>query len=470
MTGPIVAIVGRPNVGKSTLFNRLAGERKAIVEDMPGTTRDRLYTDVSLWGRELTLVDCGGLETKPSSTIGQGVKKQVEMAITEADAILFLVDAREGVTPADEEVLDILRRSNKPAVLVANKIDNARQQSQLFQFYELGIGEPIPISAYHGKGVEEMLERVIDCLPPPPPVTPELGLMKIAIVGRPNVGKSMLVNTLIGEERSIVNEVAGTTRDAVDTVLSYGDERIVLIDTAGIRRRGRIEQGIEQYSTVRALHAIERADVALLLIDATEGIKAQDTHILGHIREAYKGAVLIVNKWDLVENKDVDSWTEVLRERIKFMPYIEILFLSARTGYGVEMVLPVARMIYEQRMRHLPTSLLRGFIKEAVEAHLPPKKGTRVLKVLHAKQTGTNPPTFVFKVNDAKLVHFSYQRYLENRLRQRFGFGGTPLRLIFKSRGEKVTESGDSWTISPEIQGEVDENRQAPRSFGSSLL
>lgn len=450
MARPIVAIVGRPNVGKSTLFNRLAGERKAIIEDLPGTTRDRIHADVSLWGRELTLVDCGGLETNPDSTIGQGIKKQVEMAITEADAIIFLVDARDGVTLADQEVVDILRLSHKPAVLVANKVDNTRQQDQLFQFYELGIGEPIPISAYHGKGIEDMLERVVDCLPPPPPTTSELELMKIAIVGRPNVGKSMLLNTLLGQERSIVNETAGTTRDAIDTVIHYSDEEAVLIDTAGIRRRGRIEQGIEKYSSIRALHAIDRADVALLLIDAVEGIKAQDTHILGYIRDAYKGAILIVNKWDLVEDKDIDLWIEVLRERIKFMPYIEILFISARTGFGVEGILPVARRIYDQRMRHLPSSLLHTFVKEAVEAHLPPKKGTRVSKILHAKQTGINPPTFVFKVNDAKLIHFSYQRYLENRLRQRFGFAGTPLRLIFKSRSEKITESEDSQTISPE--------------------
>ena len=441
MTIPIVAIVGRPNVGKSTLFNRLIGERKAIVEDLPGTTRDRLHADVTFRGRTFTLVDCGGLETKPDSPIGQAVKKQVEMAIDEADAVLFLVDARGGVTLADEEVVEILRLTRKPLVLAANKIDNFRQQEQLFQFYELCIGEPVPISAYHDKGIEEMLEKVIECLPPPAPAIEELEGMKIAIVGRPNAGKSMLINTLLGQERSIVNDVAGTTRDAIDSVLSYEDEKVVLIDTAGIRRRGRIEQGIEQYSSIRAIHAIERADIGMLLIDAVEGIKAQDAHILGYIKEAYKGAALIVNKWDLIENKDIDAWVELLREKIRFMPYIEILFISAKTGYGVEAVLPTARRIYEQRRRLLPSSLLRNFLKEAVETHLPPKKGTRVSKIIHMKQTGINPPTFVFKVNDAQLIHFSYQRYLENKLRQRFGFGGTPLRLIFKSRGEKMPET-----------------------------
>lgn len=442
MTRPIVAIVGRPNVGKSTLFNRLVGDRKAIIEDLPGTTRDRLYADVSLWGREFTLVDCGGLEIVPTSDIGQGIKHQVEMAIAEADAIILLVDARDGVTLADEEVVELLRRSCKPLVLVANKIDNARHESHVFQFYELGIGEPVPISAYHGKGIEEMLEKVVSCLPPSSPALPELELMKIAIVGRPNVGKSMLVNALLGEERSIVNDMAGTTRDAIDTVFSYGDESIVLIDTAGINKRGRIQQGIEQFSFIRTIRAIDRADVALLLIDATEGITAQDIHILGYVREAYKGAILIVNKWDLVENKDVDLWVDMIRNKTKFMPYIEILFLSAKTGYGIEGILPIATRIYEQRLKRLPASLLGKFIKEAVEAHLPPKKGRMVMRILSAKQTGINPPTIVFTVNDAKLVHFSYQRYLENRLRQRFGFGGTPIRLIFKGRGEKVTRFG----------------------------
>ncbi|MFC2017842.1 ribosome biogenesis GTPase Der [Chloroflexota bacterium] len=442
MTRPIVAIVGRPNVGKSTLFNRLIGDRKAIVEGLPGTTRDRLYADVSLGGRELTLVDCGGLEILPTSDIGQGIKNQVEIAIAEADAILLLVDAREGVTLADEEVVEVLRRSRKPLVLVVNKVDNARQEIQVFQFYELGIGEPIPISAYHGKGIEEILEKVVSYLPPPPPAIPELELMKIAIVGRPNVGKSMLVNALIGEERSIVNDMAGTTRDAVDSVFSYGGESIVLIDTAGINKRGRIQQGIEQFSFIRTIRAIDRADVALLLIDAVEGITAQDIHILGYVREAYKGAILIVNKWDLVENEDVDLWIDMIRNKAKFMPYIEILFLSAKTGYGIEEILPIAKRIYEQRLKRLSTSLLGKFIKEAVEAHLPPKKGRMVLRILSAKQTGINPPTIVFTVNNAKLVHFSYQRYLENRLRQSFGFEGTPLRLIFRSRGEKVTKLG----------------------------
>jgi len=439
MTRPIVAIVGRPNVGKSTLFNRLTGERKAIVEGSPGTTRDRIYADIAFWGHELTLVDSGGLEPKPEpeSNIRRMVKKQVEIAIAEADAILFLVDARDGVMPDDQEVVDILRRSQKPVLLVANKVDNPRKQSQLVQFYELAIGDPIPISAYHGKGIEEMLEKVVDCLPSLPSSPLETELMKIAIVGRPNAGKSMLVNTLLGEERTIVDQIPGTTRDAIDTVFLHDGDKVVLIDTAGIRRRGHIKPGVEQYGLIRALSAIDRADVALLIIDAIEGITAQDTHILGYVQKAYKGSVLIINKWDLVERKDIAWWTEMIRGKIKFMSYIEILFLSARTGYGVKEVLPAAKRVYEQRLRHLPRSSLDDFVKQAVAAHSTPKKGKKQLRILSARQTGVNPPTFAFYVNDAKLAHFSYQRYLENKLRQLFGFQGTPLRLIFKSRGEK---------------------------------
>jgi len=437
MTKPIVVIVGRPNVGKSTLFNRLLGERKAIVEDLPGTTRDRLYANVSWGEHELTLVDSGGFELKPKSTIRQKVKEQVEVAIAEADMVLFLVDAQEGVILPDQEIADILRRSLKPIILVANKVDSPKQQDEVFQFYMLGMGDPMPVSAYHGKGIDELLEKVTACLPPLPPTSEEPELMKIAVVGRPNVGKSLLVNTILGEERVIVHETPGTTRDAIDTVFRYDGENVILIDTAGIRRRGRVEQDVERYGLARALRAIDRADVALLVTDAVEGITAQDTHILGYIQQAYKGAILILNKWDLAEVKDVTQWTKVIKQKTKFMPYLEILFLSAKTGYGVEKVLPAAKRVYEERLKHLPTPLLDNMVKEAIATHLPPKKGSKQLKILNAMQTGVNPPTFVFLVNDAKLAHFSYRRYLENKLRQFFGFQGTPLRLLFKSRSEK---------------------------------
>ena len=437
MTKPIVVIVGRPNVGKSTLFNRLLGERKAIVEDLPGTTRDRLYANVSWGEHELTLVDSGGFELKPKSAIRQKVKEQVEVAIAEADMVLFLVDAQEGVILPDQEIADILRRSLKPIILVANKVDSPKQQDEVFQFYKLGMGDPVPVSAYHGKGIDELLEKVTACLPPLPPTSEEPELMKIAVVGRPNVGKSLLVNTILGEERVIVHETPGTTRDAIDTVFRYDGENVILIDTAGIRRRGRVEQDVERYGLARALRAIDRADVALLVTDAVEGITAQDTHILGYIQQAYKGAILILNKWDLAEVKDVTQWTKVIKQKTKFMPYLEILFLSAKTGYGVEKVLPTAKRVYEERLKHLPTPLLDNMVKEAIATHLPPKKGSKQLKILNAMQTGVNPPTFVFLVNDVKLAHFSYRRYLENKLRQFFGFQGTPLRLLFKSRSEK---------------------------------
>ncbi|NQT48891.1 MAG: ribosome biogenesis GTPase Der [Chloroflexi bacterium] len=437
MSKPIVAIVGRPNVGKSTLLNRLLGERKAIVEDLPGTTRDRISADISWEGHEFTLVDSGGLEMHPESGIQQKVREQIEMAIAEADLILFLVDARDGTLPADEEIVDVLRRWQKPMLLVVNKVDIARQNNEIFQFYELGVGEPIPISAYHGRGIDELLEKITANLPLYQPISDEPEAMRLAIVGRPNVGKSLLANTLLGEERLIVHESPGTTRDTVDTVVDYNGERVILVDTAGIRRRGRIEPGIEKYSFTRASRAIERADVAILLTDAEEGITAQDIHILGYIQKAFKGAIFAVNKWDLAEVPDANLWTQGVRHRTRFMPYIEILFLSAKTGYGVEGILPTAKKVYQERFRRPSTTSLNNMLREAVAAHLPPKKGLKKLKVYRALQTGVNPPSFVFWVNDPTLVHFSYRRYLENKLRQSFGFRGTPLHLTFKGREAK---------------------------------
>jgi GTP-binding protein len=440
MNRPIVAIVGRPNVGKSTLFNRLLGERRAIIEDLPGTTRDRISADISWEGHDFVLVDSGGLETRPESTIRQKVREQVEAAIVQADLILFLVDAREGVVPVDEEVADTLRRSQKPVMLVANKMDKRGQQSDVFQFYELGMGEPIPVSAYHGRGIDELLEKVTAWLPPAAPTPAEPELMKIAIVGRPNVGKSLLVNTLLGEDRLIVHDAPGTTRDTVDTLFRYDGESVVLIDTAGIRRRGHIQPGIERYSLARTQRAIERADIAILLVDAVEGMTAQDSHVLGYVQQAYKGAILAVNKWDLAESEDSELWIDAIRQRTKFMPYIEVLFISALTGYGVANILPTAKRVYEARFKLVPAASLDAMLREAVATHLPPKKGARKLTVTRATQTGTNPPSFSFSVNDASLVHFSYRRYLENRLRQAFGFQGTPLRLTFKSRSKKAQD------------------------------
>jgi GTP-binding protein len=437
MPKPVVAIIGRPNVGKSTLFNRLLGMRKAIVEDLPGTTVDRIHSDISWEGRDLTLVDCGGLEANPGPTMRRKVRDQVEKAIAGADLLLFLVDARDGVVPADGETADIVRRAGKPMMLVVNKVESPKQEAQVAQFYELGMGDPIPISAYHGHGIHELMQKVVERLPPPTPAVAEPESMKIAIVGRPNVGKSLLLNTLLGEERVVVDEVPGTTRDTIDTVLQYKGERVTLIDTAGIRRRGRIDQGIERYSFQRTADAIERADIALLVVDAVEGITAQDIHILGYIHKAFKGAVLLVNKWDLVETGDTSLWMEVVKRKTRFMPYIETHFISAKTGRGVDKILPLARRIYEERIRRLDQDLLDSIVRDAEAAKQSPKQGRRRLKVYKATQTATNPPTFSFSVNDAKLVHFSYQRFLENKMRQYCGFKGTPLHLLFKSKADK---------------------------------
>lgn len=437
MPKPVVAIIGRPNVGKSTLFNRLLGTRKAIVEDLPGTTVDRIHSDISWEGRDLTLVDCGGLEANPGPTMRRKVRDQVEKAIAGADLLLFLVDARDGVVPADGETADIVRRAGKPMMLVVNKVESPKQEAQVAQFYELGMGDPIPISAYHGHGIHELMQKVFERLPPPTPAVAEPESMKIAIVGRPNVGKSLLLNTLLGEERVVVDEVPGTTRDTIDTVLQYKGGRVTLIDTAGIRRRGRIDQGIERYSFQRTADAIERADIALLVVDAVEGITAQDIHILGYIHKAFKGAVLLVNKWDLVETGDTSLWMEVVKRKTRFMPYIETHFISAKTGRGVDKILPLARRIYEERIRRLDQDLLDSIVRDAEAAKQSPKQGRRRLKVYKATQTAVNPPTFSFSVNDAKLVHFSYQRFLENKIRQYCGFKGTPLHLLFKSKADK---------------------------------
>jgi len=438
VTRPIVAIVGRPNVGKSTLFNRLVGERLAIVEDIPGTTRDRVYADISWRDHELTLIDTGGLEPRPDSSLRQKVKDQAEVAIEEAEVIIFMVDVLDGVTLPDSEVAEALRRSQKPIFLAVNKADNDQRRDQAFQFHELGIGEPMAISAHHGTGVADMMDEVAARLPLPTPLVEEPGMLKIAIVGRPNVGKSMLLNVILGQERAIVSETPGTTRDAIDTVFKYDDESILFIDTAGIRRRGRVERGVERYSVMRALRAISRADVAILVTEAAEVITAQDTHIAGYIHQALKGMVLVVNKWDLAGELGIDAaacTTEIL-QRLKFFPGVPILFVSALFGGGIDQVLPAAKKVSQDRQKRLPTALLNEEIGRILAAHSPPSVRGRKLKVSYVTQAEVNPPTFVFFVNDPKLLHFSYQRYLENKLREAFGFGGIPLKLVFKRKGK----------------------------------
>jgi len=436
MTKPVVAIVGRPNTGKSTLLNRIVKRPVAITEDLPGTTRDRNMADVTWEGVEFTLVDTGGLEIEPRSTIARGVKTQVETAINEADVIVDVVDAIDGVTPVDSEIADILRRANKPVLLAANKADNNRLETEALEFWELGLGEPLAISAHHSRGIAELLDKIIELLPSHPPAEIKPESIKVAIVGRPNVGKSMLLNTLIGDERAIVDDAPGTTRDAIDTPFDFNGQSMLLIDTAGIRRRGKVERGVEQYSVVRTFRAIDRADIVLLVLDATEMVTSQDTHIAGYIQEAYKGIILIVNKWDLIEEKDIAGWNKTVKNEFKFASYAPILYTSAKSGQGVDRIMPQVSQIYRERLKRLSTATVNNVIQEAVTAHNRPTSQGKQLKIFYATQAEANPPTFVFFTNDARLVHFSYQRFLENRLRQAFGFAGTPLRLIFKTRGE----------------------------------
>jgi len=435
MTKPIVAFVGRPNTGKSTLLNRIVKRQVAITEDLPGTTRDRNMADVSWDGVEFTLVDTGGLEVDPNTPISRGVKAQVETAIAEASVIVAVVDAIDGVMPADSEIADLLRRSEKPVLVAANKADNAKLEMQALEFYELGLGELFPMSAHHGRGVAELLDKIVELLPKQAiaKITPES--IKIAIVGRPNVGKSALLNSLVGEERAIVDETPGTTRDAVDTAFDFEGQDMLLIDTAGIRRRGRIKSGVEQYSIVRTFRAIDRADITLLVLDATEMVTAQDTHIAGYIQEAAKGIIIIINKWDLIEEKNIAAWNKATKGSFKFASYAPILYTSAKTGQGVDKIMPQIIQVYRERQKRLSTSTVNNVVQQAIATHNRPSSRGRQLKIYYATQAEANPPTFVFFTNDATLVHFTYRRYLENKLREAFGFAGTPIRLNFKSRG-----------------------------------
>ena len=436
MIKPVVAIVGRQNVGKSTLLNRLAGKQLAIVVDLPGTTRDRIFANISWQGIEFIVVDTGGLEIDARSAIGYGVKEQVHSAITDADLIVFLTDVRDGLTSVDMEIAHTLRRANKLMLLVVNKADNIKLENDAVEFYEMGLGEPLVISAYHSRGTTDLLDKISHLLPVSLPVEQQSGIMQIAIVGRPNVGKSTLLNAILGEERAIVDATPGTTRDAIDTTLDFADQSMILIDTAGIRRRGRLGGGVERYSVIRSLRAIDRADIALLVLDAADLITAQDMHIAGYIRQAVKGIVLVVNKWDLAEVKNPTECTRYIRSRLKFMPYASALYISAKLRQGVDKVMPEVCQVYQERLKRLPTAAVNSVVQQAMTVHNLPRIGNKQLKLLYATQAEVNPPTFVFFVNDAGLIHFSYRRYLENKLRRAFGFTGTPIRLTFKSRGE----------------------------------
>ena len=441
MTRPVVAIVGRPNVGKSTLLNRLAANRLAVVADLPGTTRDRVFAFVSWQGRELTLVDTGGWQGKPKGSLEKKVRQQVDAAIAQADVIVFLVDVKDGAVGADEAIADALRGANKPSILAVNKVDSARQADQAADFFRLGIGEPIAISAHHNLGIEDLMNAVLACLPPEPVSTVELPGAKVAIIGRPNVGKSTLLNALLGQERAIVSEHPGTTRDSLDAMVRWGDREILLVDTAGIKRRGRVNAGVDYYSLLRALQAVNRCDVALLLVDASEFITAQDMHIAGYIIEAGKGMMLLVNKWDLVPREQRRRFKQAAERRLRFAPYVPVIHISARLQSGTKEILPRAWEIWQERQKRLPESAVDELVKQAVNAYPPPRTGSRQLRVARAYQDEARPATFVLRVNDAKLVHFSYRRYLENKLHQEFGFRGVPLKLIFAKGGRKISRN-----------------------------
>jgi GTP-binding protein len=429
---PVVAIVGRANVGKSTLFNRLAGDSVAVVEDLPGTTRDRVFADVSREGHEVTLVDTGGLELRPGSSLARQVKEQAEVAVAEADVIIFMVDVRDGVIAADSEIADLLRISHKPVVLAANKADNTRWENQLGDFYKLGVGTPLAVSAQHGRGINELWQLIIPLLPEVSESPEDLNKPKLAIVGRPNVGKSMLLNAIVGKARSIVDQTPGTTRDAVDTFFNFRGQELLLIDTAGIRRRGHVSVGVEYYSLIRSLRAINRCDVALLVTDATEFITAQDAHIAGYIKQAGKGMVLVINKCDLVSEQSKEVYFEQIQQRLKFMSHAPVLFVSAKLKRGVNEVLLKALEVWQEGQKQLSDPVVDEFIKQAVMSHTRPRKGLKQLEVFRAYQVGIKPPSFTLLVNDPDMVHFSYQRYLENKLRQTFGFSGTSVRLFFR--------------------------------------
>ena len=436
MSNPLVAIVGRPNVGKSTFFNKVAGRKISITEDRPGVTRDRLYADAEWRGKPFTMVDTGGIELRSEDTMWREIKKQAEVAIDTAQVILFFVDGREGLTTSDYDVADMLRRSKKPVILVVNKIDEYSEE-KVFEFYSLGLGEPYPISAEHGKGVGDVLDEVVSWFQKGENV--EDDSIKIAVVGKPNAGKSSLVNKLLGFERSIVTDIAGTTRDAIDTKFAYNGKNYTIIDTAGIRKKSKVEDDVEYYSVMRAFDAVRRADVCLLVVDSTEGLTEQDTKIIGYVHEQGKPSLIVMNKWDLIEKdtNTINKFNKQLEEDLKFMDYFKSVYISAKTGQRTEKLLTLVDEVYEHARYRVATGTLNDLISDTIRANEPPSYNGRRLKVYYSSQVSVAPPTFVLFVNSTDLLHFSYERFLENTLRKNFDFSGTPIKIITRERGEQ---------------------------------
>lgn len=441
MSKPLVAIVGRPNVGKSTFFNRIVGQRISIVEDTPGVTRDRLYADAEWCGHSFTLIDTGGLEIKSEDVMWSHIRAQAQIAVETADVIVFMLDGKTGLTHEDYEVAAYLRKSRKPILLVVNKLDN-NEQHLLYDFYELGLGEPIGISAGQAKGLGDVLDEIVKLTGKYETEEKEEAL-KIAVVGKPNAGKSSLVNKLLGYDRVIVSDIAGTTRDAIDTRIKIGDKEYILIDTAGIRRKRSVEEDLEQYSVMRSLGAVRRADVCLIVIDSSEELSEQDVKIAGYVHEQGKPSVVVMNKWDVVEKDTytIEKNNRKLKEELKFMDYFIPTYVSAKTGKRVDNLIKLAERAYENASRRVSTGLLNDVLREAILTNEPPSKNGKRLKIYYVTEVSANPPTFVIFVNDDTLMHFSYRRYLENALRRSFDFEGTPIRLIIRNKNEKDLEN-----------------------------
>ena len=440
MAKPVVAIVGRPNVGKSTFFNYVIGKRISIVDDTPGITRDRIYGEAEWRSRKFTLIDTGGIEPYASDSILKQMRMQAELAIDMADVILLMVDAKDGLTASDSEVANMLRKTSKPVIIAVNKVDNIGEPpAEIYEFYNLGLGEVFPISSSHGLGIGELLDEVYKYFPEETDEDEDEEVIKVAVVGKPNTGKSSLVNRILNEERVIVSDIPGTTRDAIDTFTEIDGQKYIFIDTAGIRRKSRVSENIERYSNIRAWSAIDRADVCLIMIDSTQGDTEQDTKIAGYAHEAGKASIIVVNKWDLIEKETgtYESFRESIKERFSFMDYAPIEFISAKTGQRVNKLFPMIQEVYRQASKRIPTGMLNDVINDAVAMVQPPSDKGKQLRIYYTTQVSVKPPTFLIFVNDAELMHFSYLRYIENSLRSSFGFEGTPLRLITRERDKK---------------------------------
>ncbi len=440
MSKPIVAIVGRPNVGKSTLFNQIGKKQMSIVDDMPGVTRDRIYMDANWLNHEFTMIDTGGIEIESEDKILNSMRAQAKIAIDEADVILFVVDGRAGLTSADEEVAKILRNANKPVIVAVNKIDSTQLDMNVFEFYNVGLGDPIGISASNALGLGDLLDAVTAAFPKAEEDTRDEDEIRIAVIGRPNVGKSSLVNAMLGEERVIVSDIPGTTRDAIDTQFIKDGIKFTLIDTAGMRRKNKIDEPVERYSVIRSLRAIDRADVVLMLIEAPVGVTEQDKKIAGYAHESGKGCVIVVNKWDIFPDKhdrSTNRFTDDLREQIGFLQYAPVLYASALTGQRVNRVTELVKFVAEQQSMRIQTSVLNELIRDAISVNPPPTKKGKQLKILFMTQADICPPRFIIFVNEPDLFHFSYMRFIENQLRERYGFEGTPLKFIIRKRKEE---------------------------------